>query len=91
MDFLPKHSIGLNYGRTGSGWLLSPEYKPNQELIQVGYQWRPKQFPMIETHVRQRKDLQQQVSATQKKLEYDFSVRATWQFTSTSRATRTPS
>jgi cell division protein FtsN len=81
MEFVPEHSIGLNYGRTGSGWYLSPEYKPNQELIQVRYQWRPKQFPMIEARIRRREDLQQQVNATRKQLEYDVSVRATWQFT----------
>ena len=41
MDFIPNHSIGLNYARTEAGWLLSPQYASNEELLEVRYMWRP--------------------------------------------------
>ena len=35
MNLRPDHSLGLNYGRTDAGWLLSPQYRENEELLEV--------------------------------------------------------
>lgn len=40
MDFLPNHSIGLNYAETEAGWLLSPQYTDNERLMEIRYMWR---------------------------------------------------
>ena len=81
MDFVPDHSIGLNYGRTGAGWLLSPQFRQNEELFEIRYQWRPKQFPLVEARVRWREELEQQMDAVQKRNVFDLYFRITWTFT----------
>ncbi len=80
MDFLPGHSIGLNYAQTGSGWYLSPQFRPNEELLELRYQWRTEDFPLVEIRIREREDLDQEVTASRKRSEVDGYIRLTWEF-----------
>jgi hypothetical protein len=80
MDFTPSHSIGLNYGRTDAGWLLSPQYRENDELLEIRYQWRPSHLPLLEARVRWREELEPRTGAIRKRDEFDFYARLTWQF-----------
>jgi hypothetical protein len=81
MDFAPGHSIGLNYARTGAGWLISPQYRPNHELIELRHMWRSKKFPLLETRIRRRTELDQQIGTVRPRTQYDFFVRLTYRFT----------
>ncbi len=78
MDFRPNHSIGVNYGETGAGWLLSPQYGPNESLAEIRYQWRRSKNLAFDVRVRRRKELEQPVLAAQKSDELDFFIRFTW-------------
>jgi hypothetical protein len=80
IDFKPSHSIGLNYGRADAGWLLSPQFRENDELIEIRYQWRPSRLPLVEARVRVREELERQTGAASKRDEIDFYARLTWQF-----------
>ena len=80
MDFLPDHSIGVNYAQTGSGWYLSPQFRPNEELLELRYQWRPAHFPLVEIRIREREDLEQETTASRKRHEIDGYIRLTWEF-----------
>jgi hypothetical protein len=80
MNFTPDHSIGLNYGRTGAGWLLSPQFHENGELLEIRYQWRPSRLPLLEARVRWQEDLERLTGAVQKLDSFDVYVRLTWQF-----------
>lgn len=82
MDFVPKHSIGINYAQTGAGWLLSPQFRPNEELFEIRYIWNPRRpyFPLFEARIRWREDLKQEVGALRKREEFDGYVRLTWEF-----------
>lgn len=80
MDFRPGHNIGLNYARTGAGWFLSPQFRPNEELFEIRYQWRGRLLPLLEARVRWREDLEQLTGAVQKRKEFDFYLRVTWEF-----------
>lgn len=81
MDFRPGHSIGVNYARAGAGWLLSPQYRSNEELFEIRYMWRPVGLPFLEARVRWREDLEQQIGTLQKREEFDMYIRLTWRFT----------
>jgi hypothetical protein len=81
MEFVPRHSIGFNYGRTQAGWLLSPQFRPNDQLAELRYQWRPRRLPLIEARVRWREELETQSEAIQRRDDFDYFVRLTWQFT----------
>ena len=81
MNFAPGHNFGLNYARTGAGWLLSPQYRPNEELIELHHQWLTGKIPLLETRIRRRTDLDQQVGTVRKRTQWDFFIRATYRFT----------
>jgi hypothetical protein len=83
MDFLPTHSIGINYARTGAGWLISPQFRANEELFEIRYIWNPdKRFwPLLEARIRWREELEQRVGTNQKIDEFDGYIRFTWDFT----------
>jgi len=78
MDFKPHHSIGVNYGRVGAGWLLSPQFRPNESLAEIHYQWRRSRDFAIDIRVRQREELEQLVLTGRRQKELDFFVRFTW-------------
>lgn len=80
MDFRPRHNIGVNYARTGAGWLLSPQYRQNEELFEIRYQWRPRNFPAIDARIRWRQDIEQPIGTLQKREVLDAFLRLTWQF-----------
>jgi len=80
MDLWPDHSIGINYGRTGAGWLLSPQYRNNEELIEVRYLWRRRRNLALDFRVRGRRDLVALVGESGKRNELDFFARFTLGF-----------
>ncbi len=81
IDFRPNHSIGINYARTGAGWLLSPQYRANEALFEIRYMWRPVGLPFLEARVRWREDLEPVVGSLRKGEEFDTYIRLTWDFT----------
>jgi hypothetical protein len=78
MEFRPHHSIGINYAETGAGWLLSPQYRPNESLVELRYQWRRSRKLAFDVRIRRRKELQQLALSNQKREELDFFLRFTW-------------
>ncbi len=78
MDFKPNHSIGINYGRVGAGWLLSPEFRENESLAEVRYQWRRSKNLAFDIRVRRRQELAKLVLSDRKRNELDFFLRFTW-------------
>jgi len=80
MDIWPTHSIGLNYANTDPGWLLSPQYRDNEELFEIRYLWRKRDDLVIEARVRWREELEQELNRGQKLDEFDFFARFTYGF-----------
>jgi hypothetical protein len=78
MDFKPNHSIGVNYGRVGAGWLLSPEFRENESLAEVRYLWRKSKNLALDIRVRRRQELVKLDLSDRKNNELDFFVRFTW-------------
>lgn len=78
MDIRPNHSIGINYGRVGAGWLLSPQFRQNESLAEIRYQWRRSKNLAVDVRVRKRTELEQLALADRKQEELDFFVRFTW-------------
>lgn len=77
MDFKPNHSIGFNYGRTGAGWLISPQYRNNEWLAEVRYQWRRNNGLAVDVRLRVRKELEARMFSGEKGEEVDFFIRLT--------------
>ena len=80
MDFMPGHSIGINYAQTGAGWYLSPQFRPNEELFEIRYLLQRAKWPLLEFRVRWREELEQQLMTAQKAYAFDGYLRLTWLF-----------
>jgi hypothetical protein len=78
MEFKPNHSIGLNYGQVGAGWLLSPQFRANDSLAEIRYQWRKNNILAFDIRIRKRKELKQLSLSNRKREEVDFFLRFTW-------------
>jgi hypothetical protein len=78
MDFRPGHSIGINYGYTDPGWLLSPSYRPNEEAFTLRYHWRPKPRVQLEVQARWREENEQLQGSLRKRETFDWRLRLTW-------------
>jgi hypothetical protein len=75
IDIVPKHSAGLVFGRAGDGWLLSPDFGPNTNLVELRYKWAIDKKQALEARVRNREDIHQRVGSLYKREDVDFYVR----------------
>lgn len=78
IDFFPKHSFGLVYGYVGGGWLLSPDFRNNNTLVEGRYKWQATKKFKLEARLRKREDLKQLTSTKQKREDVDYYIRATY-------------
>ncbi|QKT03963.1 hypothetical protein HUS23_09115 [Ectothiorhodospiraceae bacterium 2226] len=80
MDLAPGHNIGVVYGQVGGGWLLSPDFGNNQELLEARYQWRLSKTQSFEARIRGRRDLERHATALRKREDTDYYLRYTLTF-----------
>jgi len=81
MEFLPDHSIGINFAKTGSGWLMSPQYADNERLLELRYLWRPTDRLTLDVRGRWRDEISQRIIEDEGRDRFDFYARFTWSFT----------
>lgn len=77
-DFLPAHHLGLVYGRAQAGWLISNDYRNNDELAEVRYQHRFTPALSLEVRYRWRRELERRIAAGQLQVDRDVYARITW-------------
>lgn len=80
VDIAPKHSLGLVYANAGAGWLISPDFRNNNSLVELRYKWAIDKRNRIEARIRQREDLVTRVGETRNQVDDDLYVRYTWKF-----------
>ncbi|MFA5626746.1 MAG: porin [Thiohalomonadaceae bacterium] len=80
IDIFPRHSFALVYGQAQSGWLLSPDFRSNNSLIEGRYQWRIDSDRSIEARLRERKDLDSIIGVQRDRTDQDVYVRYTHKF-----------
>ena len=76
MDIRPNHSVGVNVASTDPGWLLSPQYRANGDLVELRYLWRRTRDLAIEFRVRYRRD-GEPLSGLSRQDETDYFARFT--------------
>jgi hypothetical protein len=74
-DLLPAHRFGLAFGYTEAGWLISPDFRNNDRLVEARYQWAFTRSHSFEARLRQRTDLLQLMNATRRRSDLDGYVR----------------
>lgn len=79
-DFFPGHNIAFVYGHTDAGWLLSPDFRNNDLLLEIRYQWRIAKNLSMEARLRRREELKLPAAAPQERIDDDFYVRLSAKF-----------
>jgi len=79
-DLIPGHRIGVVYGQADAGWLISPDFRNNDRLVEGRYQWAIADNHTFEANVRHRQDLIVPASAVQRRKDFDFFFRFTSRF-----------
>lgn len=77
--FAPKHNIGVAYGRVDAGWLISPDFRPNDRLAEIRYQWQFLPKTSMEARVRERRELEHP-AGTRARVDHDLYVRLSHKF-----------
>ncbi|MDQ3206006.1 MAG: hypothetical protein M3Q40_05790 [Pseudomonadota bacterium] len=78
-DFVPKHHIGVALGRVEAGWLLSPDYRPNDRSAEIRYQWQFLPKTSMEARVRELRELEHPAGSGER-VDRDLYVRVTHRF-----------
>lgn len=76
-DFLPRHDVSVVYGRADAGWLISPSFRENDELLELRYRWRATARVSLEARVRRREEREVPVGALRGRSDEDMFVRIT--------------
>ncbi len=79
-DIRPNHHLGLVYGRTQAGWLISNDYRNNDELAELRYQHRFNPDLTMEIRYRWRRELELPADTHRPRRDRDFYIRATLRF-----------
>lgn len=79
-DFIPGHNIAFVFGHVDAGWLLSPDFRNNDRLLEIRYQWRIAKNLSMETRLRRREELKLPAAAARERIDDDFYLRFTAKF-----------
>jgi hypothetical protein len=80
LDILPNHSIGLVLGKADAGWLISPDFRENDRLAEIRYQWKINKSFSLESRLRERIELDKQTTAARRRDDTDYYLRLTYKF-----------
>ena len=80
LEVFPSHSVGVVYGRVADGWLVSPDFTPNEWLLEARWLWRYSATLAFDARVRRRSEIDVPFAALHPRRVGDFYVRATWRF-----------
>ena len=80
MDVFPSHSFALQYGRAQGGWLISPDFRNNEILYELRYEWKILENHALTTRYRRRDEMDMLVGAARARRDEDIFVRYTLSF-----------
>jgi hypothetical protein len=79
-DLFPGHSMGINYGQSDGGMLLSNDFRQNNELFEYRWQYQATQALRFEFRARWRRELERQIGAPFLQRDRDIRFRTTYRF-----------
>ena len=80
VNVVPGHSFSVQHGRADAGWLISPDFRNNEVLSEVRYEWSIDENQTFTARVRQRDDMDLLTDAAQKRRDEDFFLRYSYKF-----------
>ncbi|HET6630017.1 MAG TPA: hypothetical protein VFG91_09605 [Woeseiaceae bacterium] len=79
-DIRPGHHLGIVTGESGAGWLLSPDFRNNDRLHEIRYQWKFSSDWSMEARYRIREERRIPADAEGAREDRDIYIRLTGKF-----------
>jgi|GEM_PF-4253510 len=79
-DIIPRNTVGLNYGQSDGGMLISNDFRQNNELFEFRWQYQVTSALRFELRYRWRRELEKRIGASQLQRDRDVRLRATYWF-----------
>jgi len=80
LDFMPNHHIAFIFGRAGAGWLISPDFRNNDRLLEIRYQWHLSKTLSMEARLRRREEIDLPPGVDDPRIDDDFYLRFSAKF-----------
>ena len=80
LDVFPSHSFALQHGRAQGGWLISPDFRNNEILYELRYEWKIVENHTLTARARRRDEMDMLVVAARARRDEDVFVRYTLSF-----------
>ena len=79
-DIFPRNTVGINYGQSDGGMLISNDFRQNNELFEFRWQYQATSALRFEFRYRWRRELERRIGASQVQRDRDVRLRATYRF-----------
>jgi hypothetical protein len=79
-NVFPGHTMGINYGRSDGGMLLSNDFRPNNELFEYRWRYHATSALRFEFRARWRREIDRLAGTSQLQRDRDIRFRTTWKF-----------
>ncbi|NKI34423.1 hypothetical protein HFP89_04510 [Wenzhouxiangella sp. XN79A] len=79
-NILPNNSVGINYGQSDGGMLISNDFRQNNELFEFRWQYQVTSALRFEFRYRWRRELERRIGAEFLQRDRDVRLRATYKF-----------
>ncbi len=79
-NFVPRHNLGVLYGRVQAGWLITPGFRENEDYLELRYIFQINKGLAWELRIRQREELERRLGALDARTDRDVRTRLTWRF-----------
>jgi hypothetical protein len=76
----PGRHVGIVYGRADAGWLISPDFRNNDSLAEIRYQWQLRPGLSLEARYRWREELDIPSAAARARVDRDVYLRLSTRF-----------
>ncbi len=80
LDLAPRHDLALFYAEVDDGWLSSPDFRPDESLLELRWVWRLDDRTTIDARVRRREEIDVPAAAVTARRSDDANLRVTWRF-----------
>jgi len=67
-------------GQADAGWLLSPDFRNNTDLVELRYKWVVAKKQKLEARIRRREDSVTRTGALKNREDVDLYLRYTYKF-----------
>ncbi|MEE4330880.1 MAG: hypothetical protein V2J10_08435 [Wenzhouxiangella sp.] len=79
-NVIPRNTVGLNYGQSDGGMLISNDFRQNNELFEFRWQYQVTSALRFEFRYRWRRELEKRIGASLLQRDRDVRLRATYRF-----------